>query len=638
MNDPKDSRFKSYLEESFLELENITLNDAQRTKLLDGEQLVCEAQKVLLYPPLSDRKKSILGVLTITTFKLSFATATEEDPESNDCYQHNTLLGPNEICLSSIDTIYQIGDRTKKKLHGQISGKVKELLIVCKTMRTFHFSFKHSEKDTGNKVALALLRHAYPQRHSLLFAYDYKEPYYKPIIKEVHLFRSTDDWKREMARTRCKHWRLSHVNQNFIMSPSLPQSIIVPESVTDDQLSKAAEHFRNRFSPVWVWNSPQDAALVRMSEILPTITDRTQENALLESIRKSHKYKRQPFIMELSKDCPTPKEIHTSFVKLRDLCTPDSIRLFKAQDFKFYGLLDSTKWLLYVSNCLTKAAEAAQKLSDTNSVSVVLQEGTGQDMNCIVSSLIQIMLDPYWRTIHGLQSLIQKEWVVLGHHFAYRLGHILSSDVEPSPLFLLFLDCLWQLLQQYPTAFQFSETYLTTLWDSAHISIFETFIFNSEHDRIKAGKRENPLIMRSVWDWSEQFSEKDRAFFCNPLFDDSFKQRLMPNTKVAFLDIWSQCYFRWLPDLEIRNGGRPQIDLCNRFIVLEINKLFQKINSGEVNGALKTKEENVEMLKKINSFFPFSHTSGQIQVLPINSDLISGDVIDSQSILNLNND
>ncbi len=57
-----------------------------------------------------------------------------------------------------------------------------------------------------------------------------------------------------------------------------------------------------------------------------------------------------------------------------------------------------------------------------------------------------------------------------------------------SPVFLLFLDCVWQMLQQYPSEFQFTETYLTTLWDSAHVSIFDTFLFDCEKDRIFAVK------------------------------------------------------------------------------------------------------------------------------------------------------
>lgn len=190
--------------------------------------------------------------------------------------------------------------------------------------------------------------------------------------------------------------------------------------------------------------------------------------------------------MDLSKDCPSPKEVYTSFVKLRDLSTPDSIRTFKSQDHKFYGLLDSTKWLLYVSTCLGKANEGVNEITGPHHTTVVLQEGNGHDMNCVISCLIQLYLDPYWRTMSGFQSLIQKEWIALGHPFTFRLGHIINQDVEPSPIFLLFLDCVWQLLQQFPTAFQFTETYLTTVWDSTHISIFDTFIFNCEHDRYLA--------------------------------------------------------------------------------------------------------------------------------------------------------
>lgn len=52
-----------------------------------------------------------------------------------------------------------------------------------------------------------------------------------------------------------------------------------------------------------------------------------------------------------------------------------------------------------------------------------------------------------------------------------------------APYLLLFLDCVWQITQQLPTALEMSETYLTTLWDSAHLTIFDTFIFNSEHQR-----------------------------------------------------------------------------------------------------------------------------------------------------------
>lgn len=66
------------------------------------------------------------------------------------------------------------------------------------------------------------------------------------------MFRSIEDWKKELQRTGCKNWRVSQANQNFHMSPLLPQALVVPVSVTDGSLNQAVEHFRNRCCPIWV--------------------------------------------------------------------------------------------------------------------------------------------------------------------------------------------------------------------------------------------------------------------------------------------------------------------------------------------------------------------------------------------------
>ena len=138
-------------------------------------------------------------------------------------------------------------------------------------------------------------------------------------------------------------------------------------------------------------------------------------------------------------------------------------------------------------------------------------------MSCVISSLIQILLDPYYRTINGFQGIIQKEWIALGHPFSDRMGHVCNKNTEKSPLFLLFLDCTWQILQQFPESFEFSETFLTTIWDSVFMPIFDTFQFNSEYDRQRAVKEEH-LVLRPIFDWGEMLVDRDIALFTNPLY------------------------------------------------------------------------------------------------------------------------
>lgn len=64
-------------------------------------------------------------------------------------------------------------------------------------------------------------------------------------------------------------------------------------------------------------------------------------------------------------------------------------------------------------------------------------EGDGYDMCALVSSLTQILLDPHFRTVSGFQSLIQKEWVALGHPFCTRLGHVYNIETQEVSYYVL---------------------------------------------------------------------------------------------------------------------------------------------------------------------------------------------------------
>lgn len=87
--------------------------------------------------------------------------------------------------------------------------------------------------------------------------------------------------------------------------------------------------------------------------------------------------------------------------------------------------------------------------------------------------------------LYILQALIEKEWLSFGHKFTDRCGFIDSEDnKEQSPVFTQFLESVWQMLLQFPCAFQFNERFLLTLHDHLYSCQFGTFIGNCEKDRI----------------------------------------------------------------------------------------------------------------------------------------------------------
>lgn len=51
-----------------------------------------------------------------------------------------------------------------------------------------------------------------------------------------------------------------------------------------------------------------------------------------------------------------------------------------------------------------------------------------------------------------------------------------------SPVFLLFLDCMFQLISQCLSAFEFSETHLISLYDASLSGLYSTFLFNSSRE------------------------------------------------------------------------------------------------------------------------------------------------------------
>ncbi|XP_072037729.1 myotubularin-related protein 10-B-like isoform X2 [Amphiura filiformis] len=376
----------------------------------------------------------------------------------------------------------------------------------------------------------------------------------KPVIGrpgKTPQYRKCADWEYELKRTGARNLRVSMINQDFRISESLPEYFVVPSVCSDGELNRAAPHFEDGRVPFWSWSHSNGSMLMRMTTLRPDTVHLDMEDNMLESITLIHPSKVQPQILDLNKLCPSIREIQSSYVKIQEMCIPvttaskclsnhvlygldcqdcesamlwalmriETLKDFWASDERWLSSLDSSKWIHNISMCLNVAVSAATAMYQ-DETTVVLKEVSGRDLSCVVSSLVQMMLDPFSRSQLGFQSLIQREWVIAGHPFLDRCGHITPSNGEEAPVFLLFLDCVHQLMEQFPSAFEFTDTYLMTLWDSMFSGIFGTFVFNSEKQRVRTCRQgaSTPIKLATVWAWTLQYSKNDQNLFNNPLY------------------------------------------------------------------------------------------------------------------------
>uniref|UniRef100_A0AAQ6A5I5 Myotubularin phosphatase domain-containing protein n=1 Tax=Amphiprion ocellaris TaxID=80972 RepID=A0AAQ6A5I5_AMPOC len=504
--------------------------------LSPGEIVVNEVNFVRKCISAESNQDDPWGKLICTNFKVSFIP--QEAPPKQKSQLSHLLLGEHDIPLTCLEQVVTVNDtKGKKKVLGS-NQKLKfnptELILYCKDLRIIRFCFDEAGPESARKVCLAIAHYSHPADLQLLFGFEYQgRRYHECKVNgstprggmQTPIFDRPSDWDREIKRTSASEWRVCSINESYAISPSLPEYIVVPVSLADQDLKQYSLYFTDRRIPLWCWNHPNGSALVRMACIVDPLHQRKIDQRIFTAITKSHTQRSEVIRSDLDKCLPNIQDIQSAFVKVRQICVLDP---FEESEERWLSSIDNSRWLEYVRAFLKHSAEIVYYLEGKN-VSVILQEEEDRDLNCVVSSLVQLMLDPHYRSLIGFQSLVQKEWVMAGHRFLDRCNHLKKNYKEESPLFMLFLDCVWQMMNQYPAAFEFTEAYLTVLSDSMWIPLFSTFLFSSPKQRAQhlmdfAKNKAIPqgedqvVYFPPVWEWSQQFSIKDQTLFNNPMY------------------------------------------------------------------------------------------------------------------------
>ncbi|XP_049878278.1 myotubularin-related protein 13 [Pectinophora gossypiella] len=251
----------------------------------------------------------------------------------------------------------------------------------------------------------------------------------------------------------------------------------------------------------------------------------------------------------------------------------------------FLRLIEESGWLWQLRQ-LFQLSGAVVDLLDLQGSSVLLSLEDGWDVTAQISSLAQICLEPYYRTLDGFRIVVEKEWLALGHKFATRSNIAATPQQGFTPTFLQFLDAVHQLQKQFPLAFEFNDFYLRFIAYHTSSCRFRTFLLDSEAQRAEmglaaaddrradtnrlgvetgAGCEEEVAGARcgvSVFDYIDKQHQKAPVFYNFLYTPDLDNPVLRPVSSVCALEVWEYYVSEELShgaayDLEVLAAAEP---------------------------------------------------------------------------------
>jgi len=414
-------------------------------------------------------------------------------------------------------------------------------------------------------VLETLTQLAFPFSNNLeFFAFFSKE---KNLIDSWELYNPSTELSRIISPVTST-WRVTSLNQNHELCNTYPSVFGVPEKADDPILENAARFRTKNRLPALSWVHPKTkASITRCSQPKVGPWRRNEHDEfLIRAIREATPSGAKLFILDarpratavanqakgagyestevyehtelLFMNIPNIHTIRDSFKKVKECCFPSP------EESHFFAKLEETRWPEFIKLILQTSVKIVE-LVDRQGASVLVHCSDGWDRTPQLTALAMLMMDPFYRTIKGFCILVEKEWISFGHKFMQRLGYGSKeyNDDQRAPIFLQFLDCVFQLLHQFPCSFQFTPNLLVFIADEMYSCRFGNFLYNSDKERADKKVMERT---QSIW----YFVTENETSFTNPLYIESEEEKervLYPSTTSRMIRLWSDYFLRWSP-------------------------------------------------------------------------------------------
>ena len=509
--------------------------------------------------------------------------------------------------------------------------------IKLKDYRSFKFKSKNDE--FFKKVNFIPQSRIDFFKYAFLYNVTIKEKNNKYPIDGWNLYNPIKEFERQQIPYGMDSFRISQININFKLCETYPSLLIVPSQVSDSTIINMASCRTKKRFPILTYvythlnsnkTNPKfnkekiQTFLFRSSQINTGILfkkNNAYEIEYINALTNIGKYNKgfifydcRPYISAKANalkgagvdeacqyfNCKelifgnienihaVRKSLKKAFDKVYfGMSSSNNSKVTSNSNFKkFLSKFEESKWLDYISDILTGANVVINRLF--SKLNVICHCSDGWDRTSQVCSIVQIILDPYFRTFEGFAVLIEKDWVSYGHQFAIRNGcdYRQEKKKERSPIFIQFLHAVYQIMVQYPTAFEFEQNMLLFLSEEIYSNKYGTFLFNCEKELEEHNAKE---ITMSIW--SDIFLNKKK--YINHFYKE-IKEPINVKTGVQFLTIWKEFFYKYINIGTIKEGETELngIKHLENIKIKEKDNIIELMNIIKKNGLEKEMENN----------------------------------------------